>query len=198
MSSLRILVDVDGVLADFCGACIDFVKEVKGETHSPEKLMQWDTFEAMGYPYLWADFFARIETGDIVFKPLPGAQEAIAELQKHHEVVIVTAPADEVPSWTSKRDLWLKEYFGIGRDHIVHTKGKKYVAGDVFIDDNFDNCFSWHVEHMDKLTLLWDAPYNRNPLVLLPPEDTRFVRVKSWEDVNLAIEGTYGIGQRAG
>lgn len=117
------------------------------------------------------------------FPMYAGAKDFVKRLQELGEVVIVTSPMT-TPYWAYERTVWLEQHFGTPKARIVHTEGKHYVRGDVLIDDADENCFKWHAEYPQALTLLWDAPYNREVNL----HGTGIVRVRSWAEALAAIE----------
>jgi 5'(3')-deoxyribonucleotidase len=187
MKQRRFLLDCDGILSDFCSACFNLIEQHTGDKHTHEEVTHWDVFKVLGKEHLKPLMKERVtKSGWCSNFPLyEGAQKFVKQLQDLGEVVIVTSPMT-VPHWAYERELWLTEHFGIPKDHIVHTEGKHYIAGDVFIDDADTNCKSWKTEYPDKLVLLWDAPYNRD----VDLTGTNIVRVKGWEEALNIIDKT--------
>lgn len=175
---MRILVDCDGILADYCQACFDLIKDVTGNVHTLDQVTHWDLFDVLGYAQWKATF--RLRQGDrgwcSSFPVYAGAQDAMQRLGQEHEIVIVTSPMTE-PTWTFERTMWLKQHFNIPKERIIHTAGKHYVEGDVLVDDSADHCRSWKAAHPYGMALLWDRPYNQEPPTSLVS------RVSSWQDV---------------
>jgi len=185
MKRKRVLLDCDGVLADFCAASFALIEQHTGDRHLPEEVTQWDLFVAVGKPHLkpLMKETAAKSGWCLGFPIYPGAQDFVAKLQETCDVVIVTSPMT-TPYWAYERTIWLEQHFSIPKGRIVHTEGKQYVKGDVLIDDADENCFKWHKEFPEALTLLWDAPYNRQ----VDLAGTGIVRVKSWSDAMANIE----------
>lgn len=185
MKRRRILLDCDGVLADFCTACFDLIEAHTGDRHTHEEVTHWDLFTVVGKAHLkpLMKETAAKSGWCLGFPMYAGAQGFVQRLQELGEVVIVTSPMT-TPYWAYERTVWLEQHFGIPKGRIVHTEGKHYVRGDVLIDDADENCFKWHAEYPDALTLLWDAPYNRE----VDLHGTGIVRVKSWDEALAAIE----------
>jgi 5'(3')-deoxyribonucleotidase len=179
----RVLVDVDGVLADFLTPALKIIERLTGRAYRPEEILRWDLFETIGKE--WEQPFLALcnEPGFAASCPvLPGAQEGLRALQEVATVYIVTSPLNHNPTWTHERELWLHDHFGIHHKQIVHTSAKYLCLGDVIIDDRPKNITDWEAEHPDGLGLLWDAPWNRL-------DDVRF-RARSWEEVVTRIAGT--------
>lgn len=181
MKRTRVLLDCDGILADFCSACFDLIEHHTGDRHTHEEVTHWDLFTILGKPHLKKAMKERAGSGGWCseFLTYAGAQDAVKELEKTCEIVIVTSPMS-VPNWAYERELWLTKHFGIPKGRIVQTEGKQYVAGNILIDDADENCIKWADEYPNSVSLLWDAPYNRS--VDLGNRSNLF-RVSSWEEV---------------
>jgi len=191
MKKLRILLDCDGVLSDYCSGCFDLIEQHTGDRHTHEEVTHWDVFEVLGKGHLkprlkeeqakpgWCQSFPVIQ----------GAKEFVQCLHEIGEVVIVTSPMS-TPTWADDRRIWLDRHFGIPKGRIISTEGKQYVDGDVLIDDSDDNCHKWLAEYPNKLALLWEAPYNRNVDV----SRSDIVRVKNAGDVIKAINNAVTLG----
>lgn len=174
----RILVDCDGLLADYCSACFDLIERETGDRHTHEEVTHWDLFTIVGKSHL--KHLAKEEQAKsgwcANFLAYPEAQTAMSCLESLGEIVIVTSPMT-APHWSYERTLWLNQHFNIPKSRIVHTEGKHYVCGDVFIDDSDEHCVKWKQHWPDGLALLWDAPYNRN----VDLTASGVVRTTSWE-----------------
>ena len=48
MRKPRVLVDVDGVLADFLTPAFKIIEKLTGRLYRPEEIKQWDIFETIG------------------------------------------------------------------------------------------------------------------------------------------------------
>ncbi len=133
----RVLLDVDGVLADFHTPCLALINEYGGTNHKLEDFDDWNIFDALKTPP---------EVKSRVYKTMkrtgwcsnigiyPGAKEGVELLLQHTNLYIVTSPMDG-PTWTSERDSWLKRHFDIDSEHVIHTSAKYVCAGDMLIDD---------------------------------------------------------------
>lgn len=185
MKRKRILLDCDGVLADFCTACFDLIEKHSGDRHTHEEVTHWDLFTVVGKAHLkpLMKETAAKSGWCLSFPMYAGAQDFVKRLHELGDVVIVTSPMT-TPYWAYERTVWLEQHFGIPKGRIVHTEGKQFVKGDVLIDDADDNCLKWHAEYPDALTLLWDAPYNRQ----VDLTGTGIVRVRNWAEALAAVE----------
>ena len=179
MTRPRVLLDVDGVLADFLTPALAFVKGVTGKTYQAADMTTWDIFEIIGKEWEQPFFEACNRPGFAASLDVyPGAQEGVARLQEVAEVYIVTSPLNHNPTWTHEREGWLLRHFGIPSNRVVHTSAKYLCVGDALVDDRPLNIRRWNEEHPTGAGLLWDASWNRS--------DKVGVRVRGWSElVNL-------------
>jgi 5'-nucleotidase len=162
---MRILVDMDDVLADFDA---EFLKRWR-ERH-PEKMYvpleeRKNFYVKESYPkelqnlvediYLEPGFFRNI-------MPMPGGIDAVKTMaQLGLEVFFCTSPLTAYKNCVLEKYEWVDKHFGpewINR--IVLTKDKTLVKGDILIDDKpvitgAESTQMW--EH-----ILYDRPYNRD------------------------------------
>lgn len=159
----RVLIDVDGVLADFLAPSLPILAGLTGRAWTVDDFKTWDLFDTVPREYEQAFFAAVNQPGWCRSIPVfPLAQEGVRVLREMAEVYIVTSPMNHVPTWTHEREGWLKEHFHIPHKKVVHTSAKYLCVGDVLVDDRPANIESWEEEHQDGLGLLWDQPYNRD------------------------------------
>lgn len=155
---MRILLDVDGVIADFVGAiCYEldnrYVPEDFKEPSMLEAMSPWDQnrFEQL----------SRMEGLCESIEPYDDAKSFVEELHELGEVYAVTKPW-KARTWAWERMNWLEDRFGIQRDRIIFTGQKHLVRGDVLIEDNAENLNSWHLHTDGGIALLLDRPWNRS------------------------------------
>lgn len=170
---LKILVDADGVMADFTSAYLNVLADITGRYHSSSEVTSWEFKECVASEDEDKAVWARIrETPGLVrnLAPIWGLKSALAELRQLGDVVCVTSPVWGT-TWAEERYHWLAEHGDFGRRDIVFASDKSHVHGDVLIDDHVKNLAEWFHEHGQRrgYPLLVDQPYNRR--------DDRFGRV---------------------
>ena len=188
----RILLDCDGVLANFDQACIDIINEHTGENHTIDEIKQYDVLLSLGHQELSDWFKSRVSQPGwcLNIQPFPGASEAVRRLQEIGEVVIATAPFSG-PNWVLERQQWLKKHFNIDEGRVVSALCKKYVIGDALIDDSPIQCVDWHKEYPKRMTLIWDAKYNQHLVT-----SSTMVRACDWDSVYSKLEHHFISGSR--
>lgn len=162
---LRLLLDVDGVLANFVESYLDLVAIVTGRRYQPEQVTQFDIGGSLGLTPAESSEVKRL-LGEsqgfcLALRMYEGAQDGVARLQQLADVYIVTSPWNSCPTWTHEREAWLKKHFKIPHSRITHTSAKYLCRGDVFVDDKVDAVIKWQSEHPTALGVVWDTPHNQ-------------------------------------
>jgi 5'-nucleotidase len=155
----RILLDVDGVLADFATMAVNYARS-RGVDATHANLSQWDLFKAMGCEHLQDDFDAFVNacSAGASLTPYAGSRAFYTALCQLGEVVIVTSPYKKAATWCYDRRLWLRKWFNteFGEPEIVFTSAKYLVRGDVLIDDGPHN-----VNEFPGPVVIIDRPWNQ-------------------------------------
>jgi len=157
---MKILLDVDGVVADMLPYIISYAKlEI-----SIEDIRHWN-------------FFLDLNESDLVkakeamvsydfWRSLPiieGAHEGVKTLESYgHDVYWLTALYRPCLDYPRARIEWLEENFDVHQDNIVITRTKALVSGDIFIDDKIENLDSWAGANKEGLAFLHEYHYNKD------------------------------------
>ena len=150
---MRILLDCDGVLADF-GKGFSALAREHGIDYTQQK--GWDVFKGMKRADRKRMERAVMQPGFCRSLPvIPGARDMVDGLRSDgHDVFCVTAFWFDHPTWTAERTTWLEAHMGIDRRHVVHTHAKALVAGDVFVDDKRAHVKAWSDAHPEGRAVL--------------------------------------------
>jgi 5'(3')-deoxyribonucleotidase len=170
----RILLDIDGVCADFIGACCAKVSAPPyNYAVTPADVTHFQLEKCLPNSIANLMFsFASMEGFCEELPWYPGAKEFVAELHKLGEVVVVTSPLKSSRTWCWERRQWLLGHV----NKIVHTQHKEMVYGDVLIEDSLSNAHKWSNAHRAGKVVLVDRPWNQDVF------DGFGVRVKSYEE----------------
>lgn len=160
-----VLLDCDGVLADFATAYLDIIRAMTGRDHRIEQVDRFDMHVALGLDANETAACKRALGQATGFARLlsiyPDAQHSVRRLEQLADVYIVTAPWSSNSTWTHDREWWLKHHFGIPSSRVIHTSAKHLVRGDVFVDDRSDTLAHWRAEHPTGIPVLWSTPHNQ-------------------------------------
>lgn len=171
-----VLLDVDGVLADFETKFLEIARFLTGKqiVRDPTywnmedqcRLSDEESREVWNH-VLQIDFARQLD-------PYPIAVEAVLELAEDVDVYFVTAPMNRHPTWAHDRALWLRDHFGDLGSNVISTHHKDRVCGHVFVDDKPKHIRSWSRAHPEGQAFLWSRPYNSEDDV---------PRIKSWREL---------------
>lgn len=178
-----VLLDCDGVLADFVAAFLDIVEEETGERFLHSDVGGFDIKIALGLDAAEAvRCYSRITPGFCgSLAPIAGAIEGVASLQDVADVYIVTSPWNSCPTWMSERELWLKKHFAIHHSRVIHGSAKHLVRGNFLVDDKAETVIRWQAAHPDKSAVLWAQPWNEY-------EPWGGVRTNDWARLRALVE----------
>lgn len=175
---MRVLLDIDGVIADFTGKLLEMYNHMTNEKVKISDIKSFRVFKWVKDPNTINRI---IESPGFVMglSPLPGAIDGVKEiLDRGHEVVFVSNGTNCPTSGHEKRN-WLKYHFRNvwKKPPLVLTYHKHFVSGDCLVDDNPKN-----LNNLSPSTapLLWHQPYNAN--------EKGYTRIYDWSHLMDWIE----------
>lgn len=189
-SETIILIDCDGVLANFDKMFIGIVRDVFGIDFDPSGSQEWDYFN---HPEVKA-------IKDQVWKHILGTPGTIYELEKYSYTDDLLAKLREVGhvecvtsivsggTYADERLMWLIDKAGFQRDDI-HLSYRKYrIEGDVFIDDKPDNVIKWFDSWgTEYLPVMWNTP-GRTPFTIDEVNKPHILQTGNVNDLIQAIK----------
>ncbi len=172
----RIIVDMDGVLADTYVKFIDRYEAAFGRRPTREELLGRKVYDLEGAAYIRNAMHEEGFFRDLAV--LPGAVEVMQELYEKHEVYIVSTASEFKHSYRDKWE-WLAEHFPfIHFSRIVFCGNKSIVTGDYMIDDKVGNLAGFGGKG-----LLFDALDNHH--------DEEYQRVHNWAEIQAYFRQQY-------
>jgi 5'(3')-deoxyribonucleotidase len=160
---MRILVDVDGVLADFVGSFLSCYSDRGGDIPPDFEWREWCDFEKLpdqdavhkAWEHEWL-FSATLD-------PYPGAMQALRHLNDRHEVYLVTAVCAPWRVHIPARTGWLRRHapFLDIQKQVIIASAKHVVVGDVLVDDYLPNLVNWSLANPRGLPVVIDRPWNQ-------------------------------------
>ncbi|XP_004776635.2 5'(3')-deoxyribonucleotidase, mitochondrial isoform X1 [Mustela nigripes] len=188
--ALRVLVDMDGVLADFEGG---FLRKFRARFPDQPFIALEDR---RGF---WlSEQYGRLQPGlsekaisiwesenfFLDLEPLPGAVEAVKQMAnlENTDVFICTSPMRTYKYCPYEKYAWVEKHFGPDfLDHVVLAADKTVVSADLLIDDRPDITGKWPAAGAEPNPswehILFTACHNRH-VQLQPPGR----RLHSWAD----------------
>lgn len=161
--STEILLDIDGVAANFIEGCRPIVEKMLGRRVKHDDVDQFMIEKALGLTEAQtAELYAHVMSEGWC-RALPayaGAKEAVAEMRAHATVVPVTAHFFSSKHWVYERDEWILEHLGIPKTDVVHTHRKFQIDGDALIDDKVSHLSAWRHRHPNGKAVLLKRKYN--------------------------------------
>jgi 5'-nucleotidase len=149
----RILVDMDGVLADVYTRFFELYEEETGLKKTMDEIIGLKESEAFPEALRWVEtpgFFRTIPV-------MPESQRVLKLLNDTYEIIVISM-ATEFPFSLTDKQLWLNDNFPfISWKQIVFCGDKSLIPADMMIDDHFKN-----LDHFDGETLMFIQPHNRN------------------------------------
>lgn len=181
MNHNTLLVDIDGVLADYVDGLRRFI-ESSYDVRLPDGDPMDYGFTDWPLPESWSTVHhAAVADGLYArLKPMGGAREAIRRLRGHGWRVVAATSRTEPPLFhtTGLTASWLD--YALDRLDGLTFGVKDLTDGDVLVDDDPRALDAWAARHPQGRTLLYDHLYNR--------DDTTHGRVTGWDGVLKTLE----------
>jgi 5'(3')-deoxyribonucleotidase len=182
---MRILVDCDGVLADFVQGMFNVIDELYGLTFTEDQLTDWNFHSLNLGKERERSVWERVGHAGFAqaLHPYDGAGEALEQLRVHHDVYVVSSPFWG-PTFCYDRAQWLLQRGMIPSTRkLVLAESKYVVAGDVLIDDRESNIQEWLEHNPNGYGFLWSRSYNVNAEKVITLPANRWERTNDWARV---------------
>jgi 5'-nucleotidase len=177
----RILVDVDGVIADLHTEWLHYYNIEYKDNLTIDKIVDWD-MQKFVKPECGAKIFDYLYDPTLYDRvaPIDGAISSIRWLRQHgFDVRFVTSGVQPAKiQWLGDCGLLLGEHFMFSPDVVV-AHDKSIIRADILIDDNVNNC-----NDFSGLSILFAQPWNSE-------HKTGHYRADNWPDVIQYIARKY-------
>ena len=164
----RILVDMDGVLADVYTRFFELHEQETGQRLSAKDVVGRLEAEAFPNQLKWVatpGFFRSVPV-------MPGSREGLKLLNDKYNIIVISL-ATEFPQSLTDKQLWLHDFFPfINWQQMVFCGDKNIIKADIMIDDHLKNLDNFNGE-----TFIFSQPHN----MLL--NNSRHIRVNSWAEI---------------
>ena len=185
----RILVDLDGITADFFGALFREHRRRTGERVVIDQILSWNMSSYVKNPKVLMDVF-RAKGFFAKLKPLPGAVKALKRLARSYDVVIATYAC--TPHAAAEKILWCQKHLPfLNSNNIILGHRKYLIKADAIIDDGSHNLAAYSRAWPEALLIAIAYPYNA------PGKVCDYYRVegcndttKAWDEIVKLIEKT--------
>jgi len=159
-----ILMDVDGVKADFITGSLPFINRLTGTNYAHEDVTRWEMGEALNLTPDQSKELKRYWASPGFCRNLPayeGAIEGVAKLREYGVVLAITAALDS-DTWMREREQWLVENFRFDRNDVMHVdkRWKHLVRGRILVEDRTDTLCDWQKQNPFGTGILMGQPYN--------------------------------------
>lgn len=190
---MNILLDCDGVLADFPGGVVKAVNQFYSTNWKTSDIKTWDIGQSLGLPTDIIDEIASQPGFCLDLEPYPEALEAVKKLKTLGDVWIVTSP-HKSKTWCWERIKWCERHLDISYKRVINASDKRLISGDLFLDDKPANLENW-CNDQKGVALLWDQTWNRDfPAIWHPPPVIKgglITRAKNWQQVLTHAQDIY-------
>lgn len=167
---IKMLVDVDGVVADLMLGFSRWLDERHGEHLDVSKITCFNIprspalrklHDRVDLDRCLDSFLGTDNVYETYVTPVSGAVEALKSLSELVEPVFVTATLKNAPQSYVSKFRWCRERFGDLPMIACPSQLKMMVRGVIGIDDRWDTCERWRGQSM--FALLFRAPWNEAP-----------------------------------
>lgn len=133
---MKVLIDMDGVVADFVGAVLAGLDE-RGVHIERADIDQFTYLDWASKHVDWARDIACRDGFFLGLEPLPGAIEGVKRLADVYDLQFCSSPLPGSSSCEEDKRRWIEKYFGKELAVSAYIGADKTLCdGDVLIDDN--------------------------------------------------------------
>lgn len=182
MDSLKIGIDIDGVIVNLVEAMRTHLSDACGYFVSDDHIYCFDIGKALNIENEMENIWKKVYESDCLRRApaIEGAIEGMNKIKDNYIWLITERPEktkDDTERWLNSKSIkYDKLEIGGNHKQFVMNKGI-----DIFIEDNFEQAQS--IAETGVCTLLLDHPWNRKEIIT-----NKCKRVKSWNEILKEIE----------
>ncbi len=180
--TLPILVDVDGVLADFNKPLLSLMNRKHNLSLSNDDVVEFHMQKC--FSQYWDQDCENLINGQYFcfgLDLISGAKDGVAELRRQgFDVLFTTSPLTSNKYWHHERQKWLERHFDASYKDVIFAHQKKYVQGATLIDDRFQNVKEWS-KFNNKPAVLLSCPWNKDEAHA--EKETKFHTALCWNGI---------------
>jgi len=164
----RILVDMDGVLADVYPRFFELYEEETGLKKTMDEIIGLKEGEAFPELCRWVEIPGFFRTMPV----MPDSQRVLKLLNENYEILVISM-ATEFPTSLTDKQMWMNDHFSfISWKQVIFCGNKSLIPADLMIDDHFKN-----LDNFDGETIMFTQPHNINST------DHHHKKVSSWVEI---------------
>lgn len=182
---MRIILDMDQVLARWAERVLEWWNEDNGTSLTIEDIREWEIAPSLSPDRRTGDYFVRSCMRYPEFyrdlDPVEGAIDGVRALMElGHDVYIGTAVPRSAPIAYAGKLEWVRRRMPFfPADRLIGIKHKHLLSGDVLFDDGVHNVLPWALSGRTAVVL--DYPWNREPV------STEWHTLARWEEARANI-----------
>lgn len=161
--SLKLLIDLDGVVVDLHSIWLRIYNEEWGDSLSPDAVTTWDTVDLVKPACGVKVYDILLRPGIFAeCKPIDGAIQGLKWLvEQGHEVLVVSTPPVGSKTAPSEKIEWVERYLPfLPGGSVILTAHKDLLEADALIEDSPANLAAWMKR--GKLGVVFSRPWNRD------------------------------------
>lgn len=182
MLKVRMIWDVDCVLADMIPAICTTVKQKYNLDLTPQQIDKWDLKKVTGIQTISDIFDIKMLS---TLQPIKPSLQYLQQIWSKTYSVLATYSMNG--TYCAKCE-WVKKYYPfINVDsQLIFIKKKYLLDGDILVDDSKANCIKWLQRHPNGIAIMLAYKYNELEQGLI--DGHRLFRVKNWSELIKTVD----------
>lgn len=176
MLKIRVIWDVDCIIADMIPAICQSIYKRYDKKYTPQQIDQWDLKVVTGIPTVQQIFDKQMILN---MNPVQGSTTYLPNIWKNTYSILATYAVNDT---YNQKSAWIKKHLPFVNidNELVFIKKKYLLDGDIFIDDKAQSVIKWLQRHPNGIGFMLDYAYNREFI----GTHNRLTSVKNWTELN--------------